>query len=278
MPVRDAGVVITRDGDVRRADAGGDLTVGQTADLVGVSVRTLHHWDAIGLVRPSGRTAADYRLYGTADVARIHRVLVYRELGLALADIAALLDDPGADEVAHLRRQRQALLGRISRLQEMVSAVDEIVKEREMGNDPTPATRAELFGNEWAAEAEERWGDTEQWKQSQERQASMTASDQERIIAEGDALNAELGQAKRDGVAPGSDAANALAERHRAMIAHAYDCTHAMQVCLGRMYVADPRFTEYYEKIEPGLAQWLTATIDDNARANGVDPETAGWE
>ena len=278
MPVRDAGVVITRDGDVRRADAVGDLTVGQTADLVGVSVRTLHHWDAIGLVRPSGRTAADYRLYGTADVARIHRVLVYRELGLALADIAALLDDPGADEVAHLRRQRQALLGRISRLQEMVSAVDEIVKEREMGNDPTPATRAELFGNEWAAEAEERWGDTEQWKQSQERQASMTASDQERIIAEGDALNAELGQAKRDGVAPGSDAANALAERHRAMIAHAYDCTHAMQVCLGRMYIADPRFTAYYEKIEPGLAEWLSAAIDENARAHGVDPETAVWE
>ncbi len=256
----------------------GELTVGQTASVVGVSVRTLHHWDAIGLVRPSGRTAADYRLYGSADVARIHRVLVYRELGLALGDIAALLDDPGADEVAHLRRQRHALQTRISRLQEMVSAVDQIVKEREMGKNPSSQERAELFGSEWAAEAEERWGETDAWKQSQERQATMTKADQERIVAEGDALNAELGRAKRSGVAPGSPEANALAERHRAMIGYAYDCTHSMQVCLGRMYVADPRFTEYYEKIEPGLAQWLTATIDDNARANGVDPETAGWE
>ncbi len=172
----------------------GELTVGQTASVVGVSVRTLHHWDAIGLVRPSGRTAADYRLYGSADVARIHRVLVYRELGLALGDIAALLDDPGADEVAHLRRQRHALQTRISRLQEMVSAVDQIVKEREMGKNPSSQERAELFGSEWAAEAEERWGETDAWKQSQERQATMTKADQERIVAEGDALNAELGR------------------------------------------------------------------------------------
>lgn len=275
--MRDARAVITRDGNVNGADAV-ELTVGQTAELVGVSVRTLHHWDAIGLVRPSGRTAADYRLYGPADVARIHRVLVYRELGIALADIGALLDDPSADEVAHLQRQREALVSRISRLQEMVSAVDQIVKERNMGNNPTPQERAELFGNEWAEEAEERWGGTKEWEQSQERQASMTKADQDRIIAEGNALNEELGAAKRDGVQPGSSEGNALAERHRAMISVAYDCSLSMQVCLGRMYTADPRFTAYYEKIEPGLAEWLSAVIDENARAQGVDPDTAVWE
>src|SRR5699024_12763572 len=74
-----------------------DLTVGRDADLVGVSVRTLHRWDAIGLVRPSGRSWSGYRLYDTDDVARIHRVLVYRELGLALAQIGEILDDPSVD-------------------------------------------------------------------------------------------------------------------------------------------------------------------------------------
>ncbi|MGO1228476.1 MAG: MerR family transcriptional regulator, partial [Brachybacterium sp.] len=83
-----------------------DLTVGRIADLVGVSVRTLHHWDSIGLVRPSGRSWSGYRLYDAPDLARIHRVLVYRELGLALAQIGRILDDPSVDPREHLQRQR----------------------------------------------------------------------------------------------------------------------------------------------------------------------------
>ncbi|MDN6303558.1 MAG: MerR family transcriptional regulator, partial [Brachybacterium sp.] len=92
-----------------------ELTVGRVADLVGVSVRTLHHWDAIGLVRPSGRSWSGYRLYDAEDVARIHRVLVYRELGLALAQIGGILDDPFVDPREHLQRQRALLQERLRR-------------------------------------------------------------------------------------------------------------------------------------------------------------------
>ena len=96
MAVRDAEGMTT----------GAGRTVGEVADLVGVTVRTLHHWDRIGLVSASGRTWSDYRMYDDDDVARIHRVLVYRELGFPLAQIADLLDDPEVDEDAHLARQR----------------------------------------------------------------------------------------------------------------------------------------------------------------------------
>ncbi|MBN6058569.1 MerR family transcriptional regulator, partial [Nonomuraea sp. RK-328] len=78
-----------------------------------VTVRTLHHWDAIGLVRPSGRTAGGYRLYSAADVARIHRVLIYREPGLSLDDIGELLDAPTVDMTVPLRQQRAQLLDRM---------------------------------------------------------------------------------------------------------------------------------------------------------------------
>lgn len=254
------------------------LTVGQVAEACGISVRTLHHWDEVGLARPSGRTQADYRLYSAADVARIQRVLVYRELEIPLADIARLLDDPRQQPAEHLRRQRALLAHRISRLQEIVSAVDLMLEEDPMEHTKrTAKEQAEVFGTEWEAEAESRWGDTEAWRQSKERSAKLSAQDWARIKAEGDTLNEELGAAFREGVEPGSEQANALAERHRASIAQFYDCSHSMQVCLGRMYVADPRFTEFYEQIEPGLAQWLSSAIDENARANGVDPDTAQW-
>lgn len=257
-------------------------TVGDVADLVGVTVRALHHWDRIGLAPASGRTWSDYRVYDDDDIARIHRVLVYRELGFPLAQIAELLDDPQVDEDAHLVRQRELLLGRISHLQEMVSAVDRLKEANAMNTPLTPEDRAEIFGTDWKEEyqeeAEQRWGDTPQWAQSQERTARMSKEDWKQVKAEGDALNADLAAAKRTGVDPESAEAAELAERHRASIGQFYDCTHSMQVCLARMYVQDQRFAETYNSLEPGLTGWLVAAVEANARAHGVDPEAATWE
>ena len=271
MGVRDTGGMTTGEG----------LTVGAVAELVGVSVRTLHHWDRIGLAPASGRTWSDYRVYDDDDVARIHRVLVYRELGFPLAEIGVLLDDPAADEHAHLARQRELLLEQISHLQEMVSAVDRLREAITMNSPLTPEDRAEIFGTDWSEEyhreAEERWGATPQWEQSQQRGAAKSKDDWARTTAAMDGLNADLAAAKRAGVEPGSPEADALAERHRASIAEFYDCTHSMQVCLARMYGEDPRFTATYDGLEPGLTAWLRAAIEANARAHGVDPDTAAW-
>jgi len=82
------------------------LSVGRLAELAGVTVRTLHHYDEIGLVRPSARTAAGYRAYTAADVSRLRQVLTYRRLGFGLREVAELVTDPSVDAVAHLRRQR----------------------------------------------------------------------------------------------------------------------------------------------------------------------------
>ena len=115
------------------------LTVGAVASRVGVTVRTLHHWDAIGLVRPSGRTAGGYRLYSAADVARVHRVLIHRELGLPLDTIAELLDAPASDATVSLEQQRAQLLDRVSRLQGMVDAIDRLIKQsKPSGVSPAP--------------------------------------------------------------------------------------------------------------------------------------------
>ena len=265
---------------------GQELTVGRVADLVGVSVRTLHHWDGIGLVRPGGRTWSGYRLYDAEDVARIHRVLVYRELGLALAEIGRILDDPSVDPREHLRRQKDLLTERIRRLERTARAVDEMIERTDMTQDDattlSPEEQARIFGADWDPayqdEARERWGRTEAWAQSAARSAGRGAEDWQAIKDEIDAVESALADALARDVAPGSAEANALAERHRATITQHYDCTHGMHVVLARMYTEDPRFAAHYDERAGGLATWLRTVIEENARAHGIDPATAAWE
>lgn len=263
------------------------LTVGRVAEMVGISVRTLHHWDDIDLVRPSGRSWSDYRLYDADDIARIHRVLVYREIGLPLAQIARILDDPDLDPREHLQRQRSLLAERISRLTKAAHAVDQMIERTTPMNDQqditlSPEEQTRIFGTDWDPawkdEARERWGDTEQWRQSVERTGGFTSADWKRVAEETAALDADLAHAMQRGIEPGSEEANALAERHRASISQHYDCTPSMHVVLARMYTEDERFTAHYERRAEGLAVWLRQVIEASARSHGVDPETAGWE
>ena len=151
-----------------------------------------------------------------------------------------------------------------------------------MEQNLTPQQQAEILGAEWdlawQEEAEERWGDTEEWAQSAARKAAMTRQDWARVAKETGVLEADLAAAMREGVAPGTERANALAERHLASIDQWFDATYAKQVLIARGYVADPRFTAYYDKREPGLAAWLKEIVDANAAAHGVDPDAAVWE
>ena len=274
--VMDAATASAVDG----ADDG--LTVGRTAELVGVSVRTLHHWDEIGLVSPSERTWSDYRVYQAADIERIQQVLLHRELGLSLAEVRAVLDDPDTDVVAQLDRQRAVLSERLDRLRRMIAAVDRM-KEAHMSEQKlTPEQQAEILGDgwdpAWQDEAQENWGDTPEWAQSEKIKARMGVDDWKRVKEETDRLEADLAAAMTAGVQPGSEEANALAQRHRASIGQWFDITVQKQVCIARMYVQDPRFTAHYDERAQGLAAWLTAIIDAHARAQGIDPATAVWE
>ncbi len=246
-----------------------ELTVGQVAESFGVTVRTLHHYDAEGLVVPSARTHAGYRLYTDADLARLATVVTYRRLGLPLTEVRALLDGEGSAQ-EHLRRQRDAVVSRLGELEQLVTAIDRAL-EREM--DQQPATTDELkelfgdgFSEEYQTEAQERWGETDAWTQSSRRTKRYTAADWAEVKAEGDAVNAALVAALRSGAPPTSAAAMDAAEAHRAHIERwFYDLDHEFHRGLADMYLADPRFTKTYEDLAPGLAQYVHDAIHANA-------------
>jgi DNA-binding transcriptional MerR regulator len=178
---------------VPQTDAMDDpMTVGAVAQQLGVTVRTLHHYDEIGLLSPSERSPAGYRLYTRTDLERLASIVVYRRLGLALEDVAAVLDGDGATRVEQLRRQRAEVMARVAQMTALVDAIDHAL-EAEMNEQPatTEDIRAifgDGFGEEYQAEAQERWGETDAWQQSQQRTARFTTGDWERVKEETEAL------------------------------------------------------------------------------------------
>jgi DNA-binding transcriptional MerR regulator len=244
-------------------------TVGQVAHEFDLTVRTLHHYDEVGRRAPSERSLAGYRLYTPADLERLATIVVYRRLGFALEDIADLLRGEG-DLVDHLRRQRTAVMSRLDEMRELVAAIDTAL-EREMNDQPaTPSDLKELFGDgfkdEYQQEAQERWGDTDAWKQSRSRTSRYTKADWAQVKAEMDATNEAFVAAMNAGEPPTSEAAMAAAEAHRMHIhPRFYDLDHEFHRNLSDMYVTDPRFTKTYEDIAPGLAQYVRDAIHANA-------------
>ncbi|MDX2293971.1 MULTISPECIES: MerR family transcriptional regulator [Streptomyces] len=258
------------------------LTVGQVAARLDVTVRALHHWDEIGLARPSLRTAGGYRLYTGADLERLHRVVVYRELGLGLDRIRDVLDDAGTDVTGALRAQRAQVDRRIERLQRLGTGLDRMIDAHERGLLLTAEQQAALFGPdwdpEWSARAREAYGDTPQWQAYAERSAARGPEEWQAVTETVTALERALGEAMDAGVEPGSAEAGRLVARHREVFSAAYfPLTRQMQVCLGRRFATDPEFAAHYDGIRPGLATWFHRAIDADARANGVDPATATW-
>jgi len=246
------------------------LTVGAVSRLAGVTVRTLHHYDQIGLLRASGRSDAGYRRYEDVDLDRLQRILFYRELGFGLDQIRDVMTDGGTDAVGHLRRQHAMLLDRIERLKRMAAGVEMAMEARTMGISLTPEERFEVFGDfnpdDHAAEVEERWGGSEPYRESQRRAASYTKADWQRIKAEGQAAIELVVGAMDAGKPADGPEAMAGAEAHRRQINDAfYELSYEMHVGLAEMYLADPRFTATYEKIAPGLAQYLHDAIKANA-------------
>jgi DNA-binding transcriptional MerR regulator len=247
------------------------FTVSQVARMAGVSVRALHHYDQIGLLRPSGRSEAGYRLYDQADLERLQQVMFFRALEVPLEEIARIMTDPDFDVGAALRMQRQLLAGKAVRVQGLIAAVDAAIARLEKGT--TMATSEELFEvfadwnpGAYEADAEERWGQTDEWKQSKARTARYTKQDWATIKAEGAELYRQLARLLEAGKPPGSTEAMDAAELHRQYITRwFYDCSRVVHRGLGQLYVDDPRFAANIDKFASGLARYCQEAFAANA-------------
>lgn len=241
------------------------FTVGELARLTGVTVRALHHYDEIGLVRPSGRTASGYRMYGDADVLRLHQVLLFRELGLPLDEIAAAIDEAGSQDEL-LRRHREVLVIRRARLDAMLSALDARLAAFEKGTTMSPEEVKTLFDgfdpSQYEEEVRQRWGHTEAYRESARRTKQYGKADWDRYRREAQEIGERIAQRMRAGAPPSDEAVQAAVEDHRLLIDRwFYPCSVEMHKQLGALYANDPRFTANLDRIAPGYARYLGDAI-----------------
>jgi DNA-binding transcriptional MerR regulator len=253
---------------------GMSYSVSQIAQLAGVSVRTLHHYDQIGLLSPAQRSEAGYRRYGDDDLRRLQQVMFYRELGFALSDISDLVSDPDAEPAEHLRRQHALLAARLERTRRLVTAVETAMEAERLGISLTAEERLEVFGDygpeQYAEEVTERWGDSDAYRQVRQRTRTYSKQDWLAIKAEAAEITAAFAAAQAAGEAADSAAAMDTAERHRQhIIRWFYDCPPEMHRGLGEMYVADERFAANYDSVAPGLAAYVRDAFAANAARSG---------
>lgn len=235
-------------------------TVKTLANLAGITVRTLHHYDAIGLLKPAVHPSNGYRLYGDAEVKRLQQILFFRELEFSLEDIKRIMDSPSYDEKQALSEQKKLLELKKDRLEQLLAAIDTEIHSKggvTMNDTTNVAVFNDALFKAYKEEAKQRWGQTDAWKQSQERTKHWTKKDYQRIAERNDAWAKSMATLFRSGAGIDSNEVQSMIEEHYEGLRTFYDPSYEMYRGLGQLYVDDARFTAFYDKYKKGLALFV---------------------
>ncbi|MEM7462679.1 MAG: MerR family transcriptional regulator [Pseudomonadota bacterium] len=236
-------------------------SVGQLAEHSGITVRTLHHYDAIGLLTPSHRSSGKRRLYDRDNVLRLQQILNYRTLGMPLDRIRSILDDPAYDRRAALLDQRKAVLQQIARSEALIRGIDEALSLID-GLDRKDTDMTTLFGgfdpDKFANEAEEKWGKTDAWHISQRRTANYTKADWKAYHDAHHLICSRFAELAKAGIQPDDPRSMELSSEYAALINRwFYPCSIAHLGNLAQMYEADQRFRKTFDEFGTGTAEFV---------------------
>jgi DNA-binding transcriptional MerR regulator len=235
------------------------------SDLSGVSIRTLHHYDAIGLLKPHSVTEAGYREYSQDELQKLRQILFFRELDFSLSDIKRILDDPEFDQIEALKMHRRLLVEKRKRLGSLIRSIDTTVSSRE-SNSFSRSNQVMFEGlsestiDEYREEARQKWGGSIAWAQSEERTNSHTKKDWDSIKTTTDEINQTIVSGMSRG-ANDSEVQTAVANWHALIDQRFYSCSLETFAGLGEMYVDDERFRSHYEQIASGLDEFMRDAI-----------------
>ncbi|KOX11445.1 MerR family transcriptional regulator [Streptomyces sp. NRRL B-3648] len=255
-------------------------SVGQVSAFAGVTVRTLHHYDKAGLLSPSDRSHAGYRLYSEADLVRLQQILFYRELGFPLDEIAAIFEDPLVSPLERLRARQRQLSEEIARLQRLAEVAERAMEVQKTGVSLTPQERFEVFGEitfdlSYATEAELKWAHSDGQREAMARAAAHTKEDWRQLMGEAAAWRVELLAAFDEGEPSNGERAMDLAEEHRLHISRWFtSCPADMHRRIADDFVADPRAFALVippSQQRPGLAAYTRKAVHANAARHTGD-------
>jgi len=238
-------------------------TITKLVKLAGISIRTLHHYDQIGLLKATFRTAANYRIYSSHDLVRLQQILFFRELEMPLKDIKSILDNPDFNQQQALEDHRKLLNIRVARLKKLINTIADTIKS--LNEDPMTLTDKELYAGfskekitRYKKEVKEKY-DPDLVTESNRRIGKMSKQQWHNIQAEGDAVTQAIAdRADRPHTDP---EVQDLIGRHHQWIEKFYPADNKVYTSLARLYTSNNEFRAYYEKYRPGLADYFAAAM-----------------
>ncbi len=240
------------------------MNIKKFADLTGVSVRTLHYYDEIGLLKPDFVDEQNgYRLYGTDALNRMQEILFYRELDFSLKAIKEILSSPNYNKQEALGGQKQLLILKKKRLEKIIAAIESAEKgEKLMDFNAFNNNEFEAVKENYKEEVKKRWGNTDAYRESEEKTAFYTSKDWKDLNIGMNKILSEFAEASKAGISHTDEAALTLVEKLKSFITeNQYTCTNEILLSLGNMYVDDERFKQNIDKNGIGTAQFISNAI-----------------
>ncbi len=239
-----------------------NYTVKQLAKTAGVSVRTIHYYDEIGLVKPAFVKENGYRGYGESELLKLEQILFFKELDFSLEEIVRIIASPNFDTKAVLIDQKKYLELKEAKVKRQIATINKAITNLKGGEIIMQITTTAIQDKmeEYKKEAKARWGNTDAYKQSKEKTAHWTKTDYDRLAEKTKSLTQELALTMDKGF--DSPEFQALVDKHHQKIELFYDCSPEMYRGLANMYVDDKRFKDFYDKFRPGLAEVLQKAIN----------------
>ena len=234
------------------------MQIKEFAEFTGVSVRTLHYYDEIGLLRPFDvDKATGYRFYNEESLLRMQEILFYRELDFSLKSIDEILSSSNYNKAKALQEQKQLLILKKERLERLISAID----EAEKGVNVMKAFDNSEF-EKYKAEAQERWGKTDAYKEHAQKTKGYGKDKWNNLAADMNVILGEFAICMKKGNTPDAEEAQALVKKLQNHITeNYYTCTNEILFGLGQMYVADERFKNNIDKHGDGTAVYVREAI-----------------
>lgn len=239
-----------------------NFSVSEVAKLTGVSVRTLHYYDEIGLLSPSMVSETGYRFYDKLAIERLQQILFYRELDFPLKEIANMMNASDYKKEDALKRQRDLLKMKRKRLNKLIALLDANLKgEDTMSFKEFDMSEIEQAKEKYAKEVEAKWGNTDAYMKSKEKTDQYSKEDWNRMMNQADEIMGKF--AKMVGENPASNAVQDLVLEWKNFISESYyDCTKEILAGLGEMYVMDERFKNNMDKFGKGTAKLMSEAIE----------------
>ena len=238
------------------------MKISEVAKLSGVTVRTLHYYDEIGLLKPSKTTEAGYRMYSIEDLEKLQQILFFRELDFPLNEIKEIMINPKYDKIEALNKHKELLIEKRKRIDGLVTLIDKTIKgDNNMSFKEFDNSKIEENKRKYAEEVKKRWGNTDAYKEYEKKTGSYDKNSWNTINEE----MAEILKEFADNIDKdvNSDIVQSLVEKWRGYITlNFYNCTKELLSCLGLMYTGDERFKENIDKYGEGTAEFMAKAIE----------------